>query len=251
MTAESSSVAPTPPPLGAAVVSTRAFERVQESGQHVLAQAGILVLRGEPGTGKTFAAKTMCATLDVPVLLLHLAGQARGNDVLRDLLERLDLPTSGSKRELIERAHHALDGRRLVLLVDEAHQLNKDALLHLQYLGDQPGMRFALVMTGTTFERAFRSVPELQSRVTRQVLFERIDDKSLVKTLGAHHPVLAATEPKHLRWLDRQYGKGNLRAWDNILRTAVGYGASEVDGITEPVARRVVRAIKGEIKEDR
>jgi DNA transposition AAA+ family ATPase len=236
--------APIAPRLGAAVVRTDPFELTQRFGEQVLAFAGILLLMGEPGTGKTFAATTFCRAADVPVLFLHLADTVRGHDVLRDLLEQLGLASGGGGRALLERAREALLGRRLVILVDEAHQLNREALRQLRYLFDQPGMRFALILTGSDFSKAFGLVPEFESRVARCVHFSPLKGRALIEVLREHHPIFAASDPAVLRAIDRQHCRGLWREWDHVLRDAAGYGATATDGITSDVAQAVLAGLK-------
>lgn len=227
-------------PLGAARVLTEPFEAVQRFGQQVLALAGILLIVGPSGTGKTYAADTLCSSLGVPVVKLHLGSRARGFDVLRSLLEELGLPSTSNGRLLLQEARDALIGRVLVIYVDEAHRLNAEALQQIRYLFDQHGMRFALVMTGVDFKEAFASTPELATRITRRVCFAPMKGAELVASLKRHHPILAATEDETLRHIDRYACRGVWRLWETVLVSAAGYGASATTGITDETAAQVL-----------
>lgn len=230
-------------PLGAVRILTEPFEAVQEFGRQVLALAGILLILGGSGTGKTYAADTLCAGLGVPVVKLHLSSRARGFEVLRALLEELGLPSTSTGRLLLKEARDALEDRRLVIYVDEAHQLNAEALQQIRYLFDQRGAKFALVMTAITFKDRYASTPELATRITRQVDFGPMKGAELLRSLKGHHPILAATEDRVLRHLDRHTCRGVWRLWETVLVAAAGYGATAATGITDDVAGKVLGAV--------
>jgi DNA transposition AAA+ family ATPase len=234
---------PSPLPLGATRILTEPYQAVQEFGRQVLALAGILLIVGPSGTGKTFSADSLCSTLGVPIVKLHLGAKARGHEVLRALLEQLGLPTTSNGRLLLQEAREALIGRKLVIHVDEAHRLNAEALQQIRYLFDQHGMRFALVMTAVDFKDAFASTPELATRITRQVDFAPLRGAELLASLKAHHRILAATDDEALRHLDRLACRGVWRRWENVLVTAAGYGATSSSGITDEIAARVLGAV--------
>lgn len=230
-------------PIGASPVPTELFESVQVFGRQVLDLAGILLILGPSGTGKTYAADTMCSNLDVPVVKLHLGSRARGFGVLRTLLEQLGLPSTSTGRLLLQEAREALHDRRVVIYVDEAHQLNAEALQQIRYLFDQRGTRFALVMTAVDFTNAYASTPELATRISRQVDFGPMKGADLLKSLRNHHPILKATDDEVLRHLDRYAGMGVWRRWETVLVAAAGYGATPATGITDEIAGRVLGAV--------
>lgn len=230
-------------PIGATPVLTELFEAVQEFGRQVLALAGILLILGPSGTGKTYAADTLCSSLEVPIVKLHLGSRARGFEVLRTLLEQLGLPSTSTGRLLLQEAREALHDRRLVIYVDEAHQLNAEALQQIRYLFDQRGTRFALVMTAVDFNSAYASTPELATRITRQVDFGPMKGAALLASLKDHHPILRATDDEVLRHLDRFAGMGTWRRWETVLVAAAGYGATPDTGITDEIASQVLGAV--------
>jgi DNA transposition AAA+ family ATPase len=230
-------------PIGALPIPTEPFEAVQAFGRQVLALAGILLILGPSGTGKTYSADTLCATLGVPVVKLHLGSRARGFDVLRTMLQELGLPSTSTGRLLLEEAREALRGRVLVIYVDEAHNLNAEALQQIRYLFDQRDACFALVLTAVDFSGAYASTPELATRISRQVEFGPLRGVALLKALKAHHPILKATTDEVLRRLDQYACRGVWRRWENVLVSAAGYGASATSGITDEIAGLVLGAV--------
>lgn len=245
MTAGALACTPEILPAGASTVPTQPFEAVQVFGRQIISMGRIMCVTGDPGTGKTYATDCFAASLDVLVVKLHLGDRARGHEVLRALLETLGEPAGARGRLLLENARESLTGRQILIYVDEAHLLNREALRQLRWLYDQRGMRFGLVMTGVSFAEAFAKVPEFDSRVARRVHFTRLDRSTLVPSLAAMHPILAATDPDLLRSIDSRYCSGLWRHWRNVLETAVGYGATPESGLTEKIAAAVVAAITG------
>lgn len=234
---------PEPLPVGADPVATEPFEAVRQFGSHILALAGIMLVVGEPGTGKTYAVDSFASSLSIPVIKLHLVQRTRGNEILRKLLEALDLPTTATSTVLLEMARDALLGRELLLYIDEAHLLNREALQQVRWLFDQRGMRFGLILTGSDFKDAFASAPELKSRIARAVRFEKLSGRALVTAVQKHHPIFAATEPALLKELDRRYCAGLWRNWKHLLIAAAGYGANAETGITREIAEGSLGAL--------
>jgi hypothetical protein len=236
-----------PPPRrlvpGASIVETLSYTLVQQLGHEVLDIAGILLVWGPPGHGKTCATAELARAVAVPVVWIHLAAAAKGNEVLRALLAGLGEEISGPTAVLLERARTSLAGRRLLVCVDEANLLNREALHQLRYLFDQPNTTFALVLTGSDFTRAWGAAPELESRISRQVEFGPLAGTRLTRALASFHPVLAATEPTLLRQIDRECAGGSWRTWEKVLVAAIGRGATAADGISEAVSRAVVGTV--------
>lgn len=232
----------TPPDLkgvvpGTSAVETVHFQLVQHLCDQVLALAGILLVRGPGGSGKTYAVTYWTDRASVPVVFLHLLKRTSDTAMLRAILSKLDQPTDGTGEILGQRASGALVGRELVIFVDEANLLNLEALRTLRYLHDQKQARFALVMTGVDFGRPFAGIPEFSSRLKREVRFEPLTGSVLMTALAATHPTLAKTDRQILRAIDRQYAHGLWRHWANVLEYALTAGATPDTGITAAIAR--------------
>jgi len=230
---------------GAVPVVTAPFALVQRFCGEVVEIGGILTASGPGGAGKTYAVSYWSDRASVPVIRLHLGDRIRGNELLRTILAKLGEPTDGNGAILLERVRAALADRRLVIFVDEANLLNREALRQLRYLHDQRDARFALVFTGVDFDEAFAGVPEFASRVARRVTFGPLTGAALLTTLAANHGVFAATETGVLQAIDAQYAKGLWRHWENVLAIALAAGATAETGISMAVARGSLGAIVG------
>jgi hypothetical protein len=230
-------------PSGSGLCATVPFDLVQSLGRQVLDIGGILIAEGPVGTGETVAAAEFCRGLDCEVLWLLLAATTRGNDVLREILGGLREDTSGSGAVLLERARTALAGRRLVIVIDEAHQLHRDALRQIRYLFDQPTARFALILIGRDFTSTWAVAPELESRVARHVRFGQLKGARLLQALAAYHPVLRATDADLLKQINAECCGGNWRTWRNFLVAVIGMGATAGSGITRKIAAGALGAV--------
>ena len=102
----------------------------------LLSQGKSLSLVGEPGTGKSMLLKALMERLDAKVyrcVLIPWAGQKPGQ-ILREICDKIRLDTSG-RTPLIQRLHKAMarsaDNPYTVILIDEAHNLPREALQEL------------------------------------------------------------------------------------------------------------------------
>lgn len=113
-----------------------AFVRMMMCARH---HKAIGLVWGRSGTGKTLLAQMLLSTLDdddfIPVLLLANPGMSK-TSLLNSLLNELQVPVSGPRmatQPLLERLHTFLMetysiGKRVVIIIDEAHFLPSDQL---------------------------------------------------------------------------------------------------------------------------
>ena len=108
---------------------------------------GIILLTGEPGTGKTLVARKLLEDLDesVRVVLLTNSHVSRKGDLLQAILFDLGLPYQGLTEQVARLAvtESCLDfyreGGKTLVVVDEAHHLAADVLEELRLLSNLEG----------------------------------------------------------------------------------------------------------------
>jgi type II secretory pathway predicted ATPase ExeA len=134
-----------PTPDTAAYVPTAAHDAAFVAVMRAFADGdAAAVVRGEPGTGKTLLGLRVLEAIpaDTKRVILHAPPDTRAVDLLQAVLFDLGQPYQGlSEQELRLAVHGELlnglaAGRRVVLLVDEAHHLTAEAGEELRLLGN-------------------------------------------------------------------------------------------------------------------
>lgn len=134
---------------------------------------GFIVVTGEVGAGKTTLVGLLMERLDparVAVVKL-VSTQVEGDDVLRLAAQGFDVPTEGvAKAQLLDRIERYLvdrarEGRKTLLIVDEAQNLPVSALEELRMLSNfQSGSRplLQILLLGQPEFRERLASPELE-----------------------------------------------------------------------------------------
>lgn len=175
-----------------------------------IALARPLLLRGEPGTGKTLLAENLAAALGLPLLRWHVKSTTKAKDGLYvyDTVARLHDSRFGSADDVRDIGRYiklgplgqALDApRRVVLLIDEIDKADiefpNDLLLELD------AMRFRIDETGREVVAAERPVviitsnneKELPDAFLRRCVFHYIEFPTrelMAQIVRVHHPDL-------------------------------------------------------------
>ena len=214
-----------PLPAGASLVETVPYRLTQRLLREVLGHRGCLEVSGPGGCGKTFAVDAHFERAEVDVVKVHLYAAVHGYGFVRRLIAELGGDPVGDAEGLMAALREAVGTRRVYVYVDEADNLNTDSLRVIRYLRDQRDLWIAFVLVGSSFQKAYRRVPELDTRVTRRVNFAPLAGRALADTLAAYHPFLATAEPDLIRRIDAEHCKGNWRSWSTMLETLLEYAA--------------------------
>lgn len=169
-----------------------------------------LLVKGEPGTGKTLLAQAISDGLQLPMLTWHVKSTTRAQDglYLYDTVARLNDSRFGD-RDVRDIAQYiklgplgqafdrAQNGERVVLLIDEVDKADLEFpndLLH-----ELDAMRFVIAETGRTVAAAVRPIvvitsnaeKELPDAFLRRCVFHYIefpDEALLTQICRVHHP---------------------------------------------------------------
>ena len=215
-----------------------------------IALARPLLLRGEPGTGKTLLAENLADALGLPLLRWHVKSTTKAKDGLYvyDTVARLHDSRFGNADDVRDIARYiklgplgqALDApKRVVLLIDEVDKADiefpNDLLLELD------AMRFRIDETGREVVAAERPVviitsnneKELPDAFLRRCVFHFIDfpEPELMKRIvKVHHPdidralvdqaVVTFYQLRELPRIRKRPSTSELIDWIAVLRSA-------------------------------
>jgi len=166
-----------------------------------------LLIRGEPGTGKTVLAEAIAANLDKPLLTWHIKSTTKAQDGLYvyDTVQRLNDARFGDRDISDVRPYikfgplgHALrTTERVVLLIDEIDKADMEFPNDLLHELDR--MSFAVVETGEQIRAQFRPIvvitsnneKELPDAFLRRCVFHYIEfptKETMAQIVRVHHP---------------------------------------------------------------
>lgn len=230
-------------PEGAATVPTPAFALAQTVARRAVADAEVAGFFGEPGTGKTHALRHFQSTCDVETIYVTASPSPQAKEIFEEIILGAGYqPDPVSVRELRRDCQELLAERPRALIIDECQHLSYLWHQQLRSLHDHPSARFALLLVGgANAVRTLQRDPQLWSRVAMRVTFERLEGQTLLNTLAAYHPVLAATDPELLLEIDTRDCRGNFRNWYHVVKLALPLlGATpHPDRLTDKVVRAV------------
>lgn len=230
--------APLPP--GAALVETPPFLLTHRAIRELKRERGALTVSGTPGAGKTFAVDDHFASNEYDVIKIHIPGTDRGYAFLRRVVRTLGRDDTGDVDVLLERLVEAVGTRKLFVYIDEAHRLNIDSLRQICFILDLRELCVSFILVGSDFRKAYRTVPELWSRVTHRTSFDPLTGQALLAALAAFHPYLRDADPTLLLRIDDQHCRGNWRVWTETLKKLQDRSRAYKSGLTEQVAAAVL-----------
>lgn len=168
------------------------------------ADEGIMLLTGDPGTGKTLVARKLLESLDenVRTVLLTNSHVSRNGDLLQAILFDLGLPYQGLTEQVARLAvtdsclEFFREGGKTLIVIDEAQHLHPDVLEELRLLSNLEGKDGraiqVLLVALPDIERAIDmpSLAAFRQRLTVRAKLEPLDASESAEFLV--HQVRAA-----------------------------------------------------------
>lgn len=225
---------------GARVMQTAPLLLAERAIGDLVDASAMGVMHGEAGTGKSFAAQTISATLGVACCWVQFPSRPTMLHVAQRLLLELsgEVP-KGNRFALSDRLCDLLADRPRLLVVDEAQWLNRECIEYLRHLHDQPATCFALLLVGGhgCWEVLSRE-PMLRSRIYRRVTFAAMDTATVLQVIPAYHPLYHDADRETLALIDERFAHGRFRDWAAFTHSAVRSA-----GVAATITRQRAEAI--------
>jgi DNA transposition AAA+ family ATPase len=175
---------------GARDVATSTLKSATTLIGEAILDAGLAVLTGEPGLGKTFTARSIAERLSIPAHYYEARRGVRGKSIELDLLKALgaDFDPRDPRRDLQDAIVEAC-GRQRLVIVDELDRIGDEGVDVLRWVWSQPGNRAAFVFVGHKLEGVLASNPALDSRVERRIKFRPLTAEEVVALLPEYHAI--------------------------------------------------------------
>lgn len=208
--------------------------------------AGIIAFDGDPGTGKTYAIKSILEDLSIPHWYLPVGPLATGKafeiGLLKEICTRRDPPEkfdrTQDRGELRDEIADEFALERGAVIIDDFNPSGRAGIEVIRWLSEQTGNRAAFILAGNNITALMRRNPAFYSRVMQIVPFDPFDPDDASAILAGVHPFLGRSDPALLFKLNSSHVHGNFRALaiflEHALRIAPGFKCDRLtDALTE------------------
>lgn len=208
----------------------------------VMNNAGFTVITGEIGSGKTTLVRHLLKKLNPQINIGLISNSPEGRDeLLQWILMALGQPFDGAYPQLFKRLHDYLygqyaNGRRTILIIDEAQNLAPEALEHLRMLSNINADKFQflqLILVGQPQLRDLLVLPKLHQfaqRISADFHLRPLEEREVANYIAFR--LQAAGAPGPLFTLDAcsliSSASGGIPRMVNVLcDTALVYGFAQ------------------------
>lgn len=226
------------------VVQTPDLQSVTLGLKTIAEFGGVITVDGAPGLGKTMASDLVYQELSLDGHWVTMPHQPRN----KETTAYIHTAVTGSRvrmrsyteYEMFNDITDCLNGRHVILAIDEAQHLTSGALHRLRYLYDQPENRLVLLLVGAGLNSALtRRCEALANRVERHVNFKPYSRTRMAKFLKEYHPLFASADADAAQFIINA-ANGNLRNAATLLKSALSLGADPNSGLDLKTARAAV-----------
>ena len=222
----------------------------------VMNNAGFTVITGEIGSGKTTLVRHLLKKISPSITVGLISNSPQGRqELLQWILMSLDQPFEGEYPNLFKRLNDFLygqyaNGRRTVLIIDEAQNLEPEALEHLRMISNINADKFQilqLILVGQPQLRDLLLAPKLHQfaqRISSDFHLRPLDDREVANYIAFR--LQAVGSPRALFTNEAcaliASASGGIPRMINILcDTALVYGfANDKKIISDQLVRDVI-----------
>jgi type II secretory pathway predicted ATPase ExeA len=218
--------------------------------------AGFTVITGEIGSGKTTLVRHLLKQISPSVTVGLISNSPQGRqELLQWILMSLGQPFDGDYPILFKRLQDFLygqfaNGRRTILIIDEAQNLEPEALEHLRMLSNINADKFQilqLILVGQPQLRDLLLAPKLHQfaqRISSDFHLKPLDRSDVARYIAFRLEAVGANRPLFTNEACALIGtaSGGIPRMINVLcDTALVYAfANDQKIVTEPIVRDVI-----------
>lgn len=222
----------------------------------VMNNAGFTVITGEIGSGKTTLVRYLLKKVPPNITIGLISNSPQGREeALQLIMMSLGQPFDGNYANLFQRFQNFLhgqyaNGRRIILIIDEAQNLEPDALEHLRMLSNINADKFQvlqLILVGQPQLRELLLMPQLHQfaqRISSDFHLKPLEPAEVAAYIDFRLEAVGAQEPLFTSMacsLIATASGGIPRIINVLCDTALVYGfANQEPLISEQLVRDVI-----------
>ena len=201
------------------LVHTPSFKNAATAMNSLLKRNQIGLIDGYPGTGKTTFAQWAAEQCGRPSAIAVMPENPAPLDLLRISITAVTghNPGGDNKPEMEGELAAALSEWQGLLILDEVQNVRLRGLTEARYIHDITRPRFPMLLVGFGASEVVKMNKPLSSRIRLRRTFKPLKGEDLFATVRAIDERFAEVPDDLIRYADDKHGRGNLRAWLDII----------------------------------